>query len=79
LNAIFEFSTESPPGVLRIRLARGKHLNADALILEMVLISEDADLSAMPDGFAAWLDAAHHVIHDTFFKMIEGQPEEQFL
>jgi len=32
----------------------------------------------MPAGFATWLDAAHNVIHDTFFKMVEGRLEEQF-
>jgi uncharacterized protein (TIGR04255 family) len=78
LNAAFEFSTENPVGALRVRLARGKRQDADALILEMVLISEDADALEMPAGFSAWLDAAHNVIHDTFFKMIEGRLEEQF-
>ncbi len=67
-----------PTGTLRIRLARGKRQDADALILEMVLISEDIDTPDMPAGFATWLDAAHNVIHDTFFKMVEGRLEEQF-
>ena len=79
LNAMFEFSTDNPPGTLRIRLARGKRQDTDALILEMILISEDTDALEMPAGFTAWLDAAHNVIHDTFFKMIEGHLEEQFL
>ena len=78
LNAMFEFATENPPGTLRIRLARGKRQDTDALILEMVLISEDTDTPDMPAGFATWLDAAHNVIHDTFFKMVEGRLEEQF-
>ncbi|MFZ1473375.1 MAG: TIGR04255 family protein [Anaerolineae bacterium] len=78
LNVVFEFSTENPAGALRVRLARGKRQDADALILEMVLISEDADAPATPADFPAWLDAAHNVIHDTFFKMIEGRLEEQF-
>ncbi|WP_343409891.1 HEPN domain-containing protein [Candidatus Amarolinea dominans] len=75
LNVVFEFSTENPAGALRVRLARGKRQDADALILEMVLISEDADAPATPADFPAWLDAAHNVIHDTFFKMIEGRLE----
>jgi uncharacterized protein (TIGR04255 family) len=79
LNAMFEFATDHPTGTLRVRLARGKRQDVDALILEMVLISEDIDAPDMPAGFAAWLDAAHNVIHDTFFKMIEGHLEEQFL
>ena len=79
LNAMFEFSTENPPGTLRIRLTRGKHQDSDALILEMVLISENADALDMPTGFAGWLDAAHNVIHDTFFRMIKGDLEDQFL
>ncbi len=79
LNAMFEFSTENPLGTLRIRLARGKHHDSDAVILEMVLISEGADAPAMPASFATWLDAAHTVIHDTFFEMIKGRLEDQFL
>ena len=79
LNAMVEFSTANPSGTLRIRLARGKHQGADALILEMVLIADDSDAPDMPAGFVAWLNAAHNVIHDTFFKMIEGHLEEQFL
>jgi len=79
LNAVFEFATDNPTGVLRIRLARGKRQDGDALILEMVMISEDADVGEMPAGFAPWLDAAHNVIHDTFFNMIRGHLEEQFL
>jgi uncharacterized protein (TIGR04255 family) len=78
LNAVFEFSAEDPAGALRIRLARGKRQDTDALILEMVFISEDVNVPEMPAGFAAWLDAAHNVIHDTFFQMIEGRLEEQF-
>lgn len=79
LNVMVEFSAENPPGTLRIRLARGKHQGAEALILEMILLSEDSDAPDMPAGFAAWLDAAHNVIHDTFFKMIEGRLEGWFL
>jgi len=79
LNAMFEFATENPPGILRIRLARGKRQDNDALILEMVFISENTDAPDMPSGFLTWLEAAHNVIHDTFFKMIEGRLEEQFL
>lgn len=78
LNAMFEFSTNNPPGALRLRLARGQRQDTDALILEMVLISEDSTALDMPSGFATWLDAAHNVIHDTFFQMIEGRLEEQF-
>lgn len=79
LNAMFEFSTDNPVGTLRIRLARGRRHDSDAVILEMVLISEGADAPAMPASFATWLDAAHTVIHDTFFEMIKGDLEDQFL
>jgi uncharacterized protein (TIGR04255 family) len=79
LNAMFEFAVENPAGALRIRLARGKRKEVDALILEMVFISEGVDAPDMPTGFIAWMGAAHDVIHDTFFKMIEGRLEEQFL
>ena len=76
---MFEYSTDNPPGTLRIRMARGKHHDKDALILEMVLTSENTAAPDMPSGFPTWLDAAHNVIHDTFFKMIAGRLEEQFL
>jgi uncharacterized protein (TIGR04255 family) len=32
----------------------------------------------MPAGFEGWLDAAHTIIHDWFFKLIEGDLRKEF-
>jgi uncharacterized protein (TIGR04255 family) len=40
--------------------------------------SAGADLPDMPKGFPAWVDAAHEITHDWFFKLIEGELERRF-
>jgi uncharacterized protein (TIGR04255 family) len=32
----------------------------------------------MPKGFANWIDAAHAITDDWFFKLIEGELERRF-
>jgi hypothetical protein len=41
-------------------------------------MSAGDDLPAMPDGFPAWLDSAHNITSDWFFKLIEGELEKRF-
>jgi uncharacterized protein (TIGR04255 family) len=77
LNAWFAFKTHRPQGELRLRFARGKRYQEDALIWETVVQSSAGELPVMPGQFRSWLDAAHAVAHNMFFKLIQGPLEEK--
>ena len=37
-----------------------------------------SEIPTMPDEFDVWLDAAHAITHEWFFKLIEGDLEKEF-
>lgn len=74
----FNFPITSPNGICRVRLARGNKNGQDALIWETVVVSEGDDLlRAGPEDFSVWLQSAHAIVHDLFFKMISGSLEDK--
>ena len=77
-NVLFAFPTTDPKGVIRLRFARGKRAERDALIWETVVQSDEVDIPGLPSGFQAWLTSAHTLTHNLFFKLIEGPLEESF-
>jgi len=77
-NALFAFPITDPNGVIRLRFARGKRMERDALIWETVVQSDEANVPEMPSGFQTWLAAAHTLTHNLFFKLIEGPLEKSF-
>jgi uncharacterized protein (TIGR04255 family) len=72
------FSSKDPMGVIRIRFASGHKGNIPALIWELVFETHQDDLPELPHGFAAWMNAAHQIIEDWFFKLIAGDLERRF-
>jgi uncharacterized protein (TIGR04255 family) len=70
-------STE-PPGVIQLRFATGQQSGKAALIWETAFQSASEDLPTMPGGCEAWLDQAHTLVNDWFFKMIEGDLYRRF-
>jgi uncharacterized protein (TIGR04255 family) len=72
------FSCDDPKGEIALSFATGTHLDAPAVIMDTILQSKVADLPLMPDGFADWLEAAHEITTDWFFKLIEGELHERF-
>ena len=49
-----------------------------ALIWETRVHSTGDDVPDMPDGFENWLETAHDLTHDWFFKLIKGDLEKEF-
>lgn len=72
------FNCQTPKGLINIRFATGHKNNIPAIVWETTLESTGNDLPKMPDAFGGWLDAAHEITDDWFFKMIEGDLERRF-
>ena len=66
------YTCSSPPGKIALVFSTGGRENKAAMIWETVLKSHGAEIPKMPDDFETWLDAAHKVTDDWFFKLIEG-------
>lgn len=72
------FKCQDPKGLIIIRFATGQKNNSPAVIWETILESAGEHLPKMPKDFEKWLDAAHTITDDWFFKMIEGKLERRF-
>jgi uncharacterized protein (TIGR04255 family) len=73
------FSCNKPTGVVNIKFATGqKKENTPAIVWETTLQSSASDVPILPDGIEEWLDAAHEVTSDWFFKLIQGELERRF-
>jgi uncharacterized protein (TIGR04255 family) len=72
------FSCSDPKGIVSARFATGQRKGSPALIWETLVQSIGNDIPAMPEGFVTWIDAAHGITDDWFFKLIEGDLERQF-
>jgi uncharacterized protein (TIGR04255 family) len=67
-----------PRGLASLRLFIGEKEGSPSVLWDTVVESADQDLPRLPDGFLGWLEEAHAITHDWFFKMIEGDLERQF-
>jgi uncharacterized protein (TIGR04255 family) len=72
------FKSENPSGFINIRFATGQKNSGPALVWETTVESSGDDLPEMPKDFELWLDAAHEITDDWFFKMIEGELKRRF-
>jgi uncharacterized protein (TIGR04255 family) len=70
-------STNNPHGDVKIKFLTGLKLKKPALIWETNVYSKE-DLPNLPDGFHGWIDAAHAITHNVFFKLIEGDLKRRF-
>ena len=79
LNLNFAFYTENPKGAMDIRIRRGKGSSGEeALVWDTIVHSVGADTPKNRDDITLWLDSAHTLTHNWFFKMIEGELLEEF-
>lgn len=78
LDMRFAFRSDNPPGSISLRFMRGKHNEQDALIWESVFESSSGELPQTESGIMGWADAAHTLIRDWFFKLIEGELQQRF-
>ncbi len=72
------FPVTLPKGAITVRFATGTRHEKPSLIWETAVISRGADVPTMPDGFGEWVEAAHRLTDDWFFKLIEGGLERRF-
>lgn len=72
------FKCERPKGIINVRCATGQKGSTPAVVWETTVQSAEGDLPEMPKDFEGWLDAAHKITDDWFFKMIEGELERRF-
>jgi uncharacterized protein (TIGR04255 family) len=72
------FPTNAPKGTLRISFARGKSNDKDALVWETVIQSGENQIPQFPDGFIEWLESAHGLAEECFFKLINGELLKRF-
>lgn len=72
------FKCQKPKGLISVRFATGQRNNVPAVIWETTVESKGDNLPEMPKDFERWLDAAHDITDDWFFKMIEGDLERRF-
>jgi len=72
------FQCQCPKGRVFVRFATGKRADEPVLMWETMVQSSDHDVPSMPGGFAAWIEAAHNITDDWFFKLIAGELERRF-
>lgn len=72
------FDCQIPKGLVNIRFATAQKNNIPAVVWETIVESIGEDLPEMPKSFDAWLDSAHDITDDWFFKMIEGELQRSF-
>jgi uncharacterized protein (TIGR04255 family) len=72
------FANDRPGGLMTLRFATGKHEGKPALVWETLVQTTPDSIPALPDGFPEWLDQAHELTDDWFFKLIEGDLEKRF-
>lgn len=74
----FSYSCTKPNGAIHLRFIRGKKENADALIWETMVQSTNEQVLQIPEKITDWLNDAHALTDDWFFKLIEGELERRF-
>jgi uncharacterized protein (TIGR04255 family) len=79
LNWQISFKQEKPGGIVSIRFATGQKDKSPSIIWETLVQTAGQHLPKIPDGFPQWLDDAHAITDDWFFKLIEGDLERRFL
>lgn len=78
------FPSARPEGLINFRVARGTRtkdgVQVDALIWEIIIQSSGGDLLEIQrrENIPDWLEDAHDLAEDWFFKVIEGDLERRF-
>jgi uncharacterized protein (TIGR04255 family) len=72
------FRCNEPAGRVHLSFATGRKADRPAILWETTVQSTDEDVPRLPDEFPNWLDAAHTITSDWFFKLIEGDLERRF-
>ena len=72
------FQTLKPAGRIGLKFAMGQSGQTPAVILETRMFSQNDQIPTIPEGISHWLDDAHDLTGDWFFKLIDGELLERF-
>ncbi|MCA9171597.1 MAG: TIGR04255 family protein [Planctomycetales bacterium] len=75
------FASSDPDGQIHLRFASGQNRERPAIIWDTTFESTDEPIvrcAMFTDEFGSWIDGAHNLVNDCFFKLIEGDLERQF-
>ncbi|MFH1229902.1 MAG: TIGR04255 family protein [Planctomycetota bacterium] len=78
LDTKFVYPLTKPQGVVVLRLVNGQKERQNAIIWETMVQSKNTGLPQIPDNLERWLEESHSIMHDWFFKLIEGALEKEF-
>ena len=78
LDLRFSFASTEPKGAIHLRFARGRMKESDALVWETMVESVSEDVAEIQNEIANWVDDAHNLMDDWFFKLIEGELLRRF-
>ena len=74
----FSFCTAKPVGTIHLRFVKGKKGASDALIWETMVQSVEKDVPKAKETIITWVNEAHTLTDDWFFKIIEGELQRRF-
>lgn len=78
LDLRFSFESKEPEGLASLRIARGLVHEKDAIIWETILQSSKSNSPQGITEVQSWINNAHDLVIDWFFKMIAGNLEKGF-
>ncbi len=78
LDLRFAFASTEPKGAIRLRFVRGKKKESDVLIWETMVEAVSEDVPKVQNEIADWIQEAHNLTDDWFFKLIEGELLRRF-
>lgn len=77
-NWIFSFPCAKTKAIVTLRIGRGKKQDIDALLWETIVQSQSKDVPKLPSELKEWLNNAHNITDDWFFKLIQGDLLRRF-
>ena len=83
LHLTSQYQLDEPPGIGQITIGSGHQKNdgAEIILTELEVNSSNENAPDIRDkkSFELWLDAAHIVVHEWFFSLVEGNLLEGYL
>lgn len=77
-NFLVAYPTKRPKGTIALRLGTGTREGVRALVWDTAVQSVNEEIPSLPGCFSTWLNEAHSITDDWFFKLIEGELEKEF-
>ena len=72
------FYCKNPKSMFTLKIATGQNKQQKAIIMETIVHSIDEDIPSNVSEIPGWVNSAHQIIHDWFFRIIEGDLEKEF-